>query len=693
MELRAPPIRQWLRETVAHRGASVMVAAVILLLGLYPGPGLFVLRSAAWRTDTVANRFADERAFWVAGALVIVGPAVVLANLIPDRFDRTWNAIRNRFGSIRDSWFVLGTAAFATLAASAAAFYVLSRRPTTSDEVAQLWQAKILLSGHLSLPPDPNPEFFAIDNIVDRGRWYSQFPIGAPAVFAIALLLRAAWLLNPVLAGLTVVNVYRFALRAYGSAEARVSAVLCATCPFLLMMSGSYMNHTLVVFLATLALAELPVWASAAGRRRLIASIVIGASLGAAIAVRPLDGAVATLALGAVVASTAVRQRRLAPVLSMLAAGAVPIAALLVVNALTTGRPLLFGYEVLWGANHSLGFHADPSGNPHTPRRALELATLYLMQLNWSLFEWPIAGLVLVGGAVVAIGRLGRWEITLLGWIVAQVLAYAAYWHAGSLFGPRYLFTVVPACLLIVARGLVLAGRDAFPAARRTTVAALTASMLAGWLIPSTPVGVIGSAKLIRPTRLGFKLDFDAAVQPVRGTKALIFIGETASLRLMRRMWGLGISRPDAARLAATKDHCALLDAVMDEEQQSRSVRERLASLERAKGYAPPPGWRLLVADVAFRTSDRQSITPRCRTELLSDMARETAISYGPALLLNDIGPDGRIAGPLVFVADLGSHNELLRARFGDRPWYRLDVPRGSADNVPRLVPYKKESP
>jgi hypothetical protein len=375
--------------------------------------------------------------------------------------------------------------------------------------------------------------------------------------------------------------------------------------------------------------------------------------------------------------------------LSMLAAGAVPIAALLVVNALTTGRPLLFGYEVLWGANHSLGFHADPSGNPHTPRRALELATLYLMQLNWSLFEWPIAGLVLVGGAVVAIGKLGRWEITLLAWIVVQVLAYAAYWHAGNLFGPRYLFTVVPACLLIAARGLVVIGRSASPGARRAIVAALAVSMLGAWLIPSTPVGVIGSARSIRPTRLPFKLDFDTAVESIRGTKALVFISETASSRLMRRMWGLGISRPDAARLAATKDHCALLDIVLDEEQQSASARDRLAHLERAKGYAPPEGWRLMVADIAFRTSDRESITPRCRTEILRDMAREQAISYGPALLLNDIGPDGRISGPLVFVTDLSEHNEVLRARFGDRPWYRLEPPREPGDNVPRLVPYQ----
>ena len=158
-------------------------------------------------------------------------------------------------------------------------------------------------------------------------------------------------------------------------------------------------------------------------------------------------------------------------------------AGVLVANWLTTGRPLLFGYEVLWGANHSLGFHDDPSGNPHTPGRGLLLATAYAMQ--------------------------------------------------------------------------------------------------------------------------------------------------------------------------------------------------------------PPEVYKLLVPDVAFRTSDRESITPRCRAELLHDASLSDAISYGQTLLLNQIGSDGRIAGPVVFVADLAEHNDVLRARFADRPWYRLEMSAQTADRRPRLVRFK----
>jgi hypothetical protein len=247
----------------------------------------------------------------------------------------------------------------------------------------------------------------------------------------------------------------------------------------------------------------------------------------------------------------------------------------------------------------------------------------------------------------------------------------------------------LPAFLLIVAHGLVMAERNASPPVRRAIIGAVTASMLSSWLIRTTPVGTLGVAEWARPSRLAFKVNLDPLVTSLKGAKALIFVREPASSRLMRRMWGIGISRPDAARLMSTRDHCSLLDAVLDEGQRVGSPGDRLSRIERTRRYAPPPGWKLMVEDIAFRTSDRESITPRCRAEILADRAHGAAISYGPALLLNEIGRDGHIAGPIIFVADLAEHNDVLRGRFADRPWYRLELPSETEDRSPKLVPYK----
>jgi len=679
---------QW-RELFPSFGWGSSLAAVLLLaLGLFPGPTLALRHDPGMFSDVVVH-FANSLYYWIGAVFLIVGTAVVLANTAPEYFDRAWTSERTWVRNIPASRFLLSVASFAALAALAASTYALSRSPTSSDEISQLFHARILLTGRLSLSPDPNPEFFAIDDIIDRGRWYSQFPIGGPAFFAIWILLRSAWLANAVLAALTVVNVYRFASRAYGEGAARVGAILTASSPFVLLMSGSYMNNTLVLYLASSALAELPTVLGGTASRRRLSAIIMGTSVGAAVAVRPLDGAVAAAVFGGFVAVESVRKRDIAPVLWAAVAGAIPIGLLLLVNWRTTGAPLLFGYEVQCGANHSLGFHDDPSGNPHTPTRGLVLVIKYLMQLNWSLFEWPVPGLLIVSAGLLLTGKLRSWDRLLVTWIGLQIVAYGAYWHSGLFLGPRYLFTVVPAFLLIAARGILIAESVFSAPVRRSVVAAGAACILSSWTIPMTPSGAIGEAVLIRSVRGGLKTDLDSVRGEVSGQRALIFVRETASTRLLRRLWGLGVSRPLAARLFNQKDHCALLEAVSLEERQKISAAERAIALAAVKPYVPVTGYRVRTVDPGFRITDSTSITPRCTAELNYDASHGPALAYGPALLRNEITRDGRIGCDIVFVADLGDHNQVLRSRFGDRPWYRLQLRQEGEKLTPQLIPYE----
>ena len=73
---------------------------------------------------------------------------------------------------------------------------------------------------------------------------------------------------------------------------------------------------------------------------------------------------------------------------------AIPVGLMLWFNARTTGAPLLFGYEALWGKGHELGFHAAPWGIAHTPARGIELVSLYFLRLQTYLFETPVPSLV-----------------------------------------------------------------------------------------------------------------------------------------------------------------------------------------------------------------------------------------------------------------------------------------------------------
>jgi hypothetical protein len=61
--------------------------------------------------------------------------------------------------------------------------------------------------------------------------------------------------------------------------------------------------------------------------------------------------------------------------------------------------------------------------------------------------------------------------------------------------------------------------------------------------------------------------------------------------------------------------------------------------------------------------------TAACLRE--ANLDQQESMPYALFLSHQEIEPDGRIGGNVVFVRDFGSRNELLRARYGDRTWYR----------------------
>jgi hypothetical protein len=75
----------------------------------------------------------------------------------------------------------------------------------------------------------------------------------------------------------------------------------------------------------------------------------------------------------------------------------------------------------------------------------------------------------------------------------------------------------------------------------------------------------------------------------------------------------------------------------------------------------------------------------------MADLASdgEGVATYGPFFPANTIDADGRVGGNVVYVLDLGAHDEVLRARFGDRTWYRFGPHLTRGDPNPTLTPYR----
>ena len=162
-----------------------------------------------------------------------------------------------------------------------------------------------------------------------------------------------------------------------------------------------------------------------------------------------------------------------------------------------------------------------------------------------------------------------------------QLAAYTAYWGEGEFLGPRFLYTAMPALV-------VLAGRAPFVIAERLdrrmlrgTVAATLACLAIAWLVPRLPFSVLGLAAQARDARQTLKVDIAGAVRDANAHHALVFLREPFTMRLSRRLWGIGMTRSDAAQLIARSDACSILRRAA--RRRGRLHRARLARVASAR--------------------------------------------------------------------------------------------------------------
>ncbi|HET7190079.1 MAG TPA: hypothetical protein VFI52_18130, partial [Gemmatimonadaceae bacterium] len=339
------------------------------------------------------------------GSLVWIGYGGLLLAVLWVVADR-WGGALDRFAD--GAWSVVmgvptrpfvAAASIATiLLGIGIALYCYAGRGFTGDEMAMTWHARMLVAGHLAIPMPAHGEFFNTVSVLEReGRWFSQYPIGGPALLAVGLLVDAAWLVNPLLLGVATWQLHRFVQRTFGESTARAATLLFVLSPFVLVLGATQMNHTAALTFTLVALAELAAWDGESSRGRMAHAAGLGLAVGGIALVRPLDAALVALPIGLFQLARVRREpSRVASLLVQCVAGAIPVAILLWANARTTGAPFLFGYDAAHGPAHALGFHLDPYGEPHTPRRGLVYASGYLMRFDRFLLEWPLPALLIV---------------------------------------------------------------------------------------------------------------------------------------------------------------------------------------------------------------------------------------------------------------------------------------------------------
>jgi hypothetical protein len=652
---------------------------VLLILGFLP--------LVDWiARDYHYDNFPNQLTGWVSGTAIAVGVAVVLA-ILARRIPLLWPADRARAAGdwieVDRTRIAVAAAVLAGLTYALVARAIFNGRPLLIDEIAQLRQAEIFASGRLWIPSPAHPEFFSSLQMVTRGgREFSQYPPGGPGMLTLFTMLGAPWLTCPIAGALSVLA-FAWLLRV-AEPDARVAAgalVLFAFAPFVVFMSGTYMNCVTALTCLLVGAAALANGLSSPTPRPWLA-VIAGLGFGVAATIRPVDAL--AFALPAAVWYLAAARRDPARWRDAVAAAVgvgVPVGVMLLINDRTTGAPLLFGYDLLWGRGHELGFHQAPSGLVHTPVRGLELINGYLLRMQQYLYEAPIPALL---PATVALALSRRWRAVdrYLAVSAAFILGlYFAYWFDGFYLGPRFLFALAPVLALWTARCLPLVwARTANPFARRVAAYALvTAGVLAVTTgIPSRAVQyshLEGIVKWATPR---------VARQSGVPKGALVFVVESWEAQLVVRMWALGVPAVDGEEIYRDVDVCRLDEAVSDLEV--RRDRGTLASNPTAvlRALAVDSG-RVSTVELApganLQIDRSYPYSRRCRARLTESMGG--VLPLAPWLVLNDGN---------VYARDLHARDTLLLSAYPTRPVYALRTADGTISALPVFVPVSRDS-
>lgn len=635
-------------------------AALLLLLSLLP--------LAHWipggeQDAGVAARLED----WALG-IGLCGMVGVLVWFVARRRTGAGASDHERTAPSRsaatDAWerravFALCIAALGVYAAIA--YGVFSARPLLIDEIVQVLQARDLAAGQLTHAIPGPKAFFSILHEVDFGeRAYGQYPVGGPAMLVPGVLAGATWLVGPVFGALAVglFWVLLRTLEAGATSRFRIATTLLFACtPFAAFMFASHMNHGPMLLWLLVALVALPRAASDAPRAPLW-GLLAGLGLGIAATIRPLDAGAFALPAAAWLAWRARRGVRPFAALALSGVGvALPLALVFAANFATTGHPLQFGYDLLWGPDMRLGFHASPWGVVHTPQRGAELVALYLMRLNTYLFELPFPSLALPAAGLWLSGRLSAMERYLLASAGLVLVGYWAYWHDGFFLGPRFLFAWLPLLVLYSARGIRggLEGLRRAPAAR----AGVLAGLGVGVAYAVVTIAAV-RAPQYRNGLASMRFPHDAA-ERAGVTDALVMVQESWGAQLIVRLWELGISRPDAEAIYRNVDACVLEQAIA---AATAAGLDGAAALERLRPLLADSA-RLVASDLTPDDSQRRlpglTYTATCAARIEAD--RRGYLLYAPWRLVDDGN---------VYARWLPGREAELRAAFPARPAFVL---------------------
>ena len=204
------------------------------------------------------ERYSQQNLLFISFRLILggIGTVLCLRGLVGVQFSRLRTALSRLFHwvcNLRPHSFVIGAFVSCVLICGYISWYLFDGVPGFTDSCVYMFQARLFTNGTLAVPLPPEPQFFEFSHTFLSDKWYTMYPPGYPAVLALGVLFRISWLVNPILAALTIVCIFLLAKELYGDNTAKLSVVLACASSFFLFMSSEFASHTATLFFITVA--------------------------------------------------------------------------------------------------------------------------------------------------------------------------------------------------------------------------------------------------------------------------------------------------------------------------------------------------------------------------------------------------------------------------------------------------------
>lgn len=356
---------------------------------------------------------------------------------------------------------IIGLVAFGTIAI--VADRIFEHVPHSEDEVAYLFQAKVLAQNRLTVPTPRNAAAFWSPFVVDyQGVRFGKYPPGWPLLLSLGVRLGVPWLINALLAVLTLTLIAQLGREFYSPIIGLGAAELGLVTPGFLFLSSSLLSHAVSLFWVTVALWAFFRLTQASGRSAFYA-VIVGGALGAAFITRPFAALGVGLVLGLFLLTLLLRGEVAWSILPWLVWGGLSLALLLPLYGWAiSGSPTFNPYLLVWPYDR-LGFGPEVGPHGYTLHDAIFINThLKLMALTTGLFGWPGWSNLLFLPIPFLSRQANRWDGLLLGLSGGVIFIHIFYWAFGGVDGgfPRYYYEALPAFLLLTTRGIYLLGQS-----------------------------------------------------------------------------------------------------------------------------------------------------------------------------------------------------------------------------------------